>query len=130
MLLSLIACSRNGTPGPDDIYMGDDRRWYRDDKPIQGAIKSRFKNGALSQEANFKDGVEDGAWIWYYENGQRQSETHYQNGVKEGIESFYFDTGLRERENTWSNGMLTATQYWTAEGKLKYTNAPTRPPTK
>lgn len=130
LIMLLVACSRSGTPGPDDIYFGDDSKWYRDDKPIQGVIKSRFKNGNISQEASFKDGVEDGTWVWYYTNGQKQSEINYQNGVKQGLETHYYDTGLRGSECVWSNGVSVATQYWTAEGKPKFTNDPVRPPLK
>jgi antitoxin component YwqK of YwqJK toxin-antitoxin module len=39
------------------------------DKPYSGEVVSYYSNGQKEKEGTFKDGKEDGLWIYYNEDG-------------------------------------------------------------
>ncbi len=38
-------------------------------------------NGRKKSEINYKDGKEEGLWMWWHENGQKGGERNYRDGV-------------------------------------------------
>ena len=42
-----------------------------------------YEGGQLAQKGYFKNGLEEGEFIWYYEDGNIKEKAFYKNGVKQ-----------------------------------------------
>ena len=47
---------------------------YHKGSPYTGKSYELHLNGQKSMEGNYKDGKEDGLWVWWYENGQKYTD--------------------------------------------------------
>ena len=64
------------------------------DVPFTGEVEGK-------RQGSFKNGKQEGYWVWYYENGQLLNKGDYKNGKKEGSWEYYNDDGS---VRTSSNG--------------------------
>ena len=64
-------------------------------------------NGQLWGKGLFKNGQEEGAWVYYWSKGQLWLKGNYKNGKKEGAWVSYNEDGIvdKERTGTYKNGV-------------------------
>jgi antitoxin component YwqK of YwqJK toxin-antitoxin module len=62
----------------------DGSKWIR-----EGLFQSFHKNGKISSEGQYRDGLEDGLWSTYHENGQLASRGSYREGKEIGDWAFW-----------------------------------------
>ena len=60
-----------------------------------------FSNGNLKTKGFFKEGIRIGDWEYYYENGQLWKEAHYVDGNKSGVWKTFNESGLLIEEITF-----------------------------
>jgi len=114
--------SENETEVTDYYENGTKEGSYRllDKKVKDGKYTTRYDNGALKKEMEFKDAKLTGNYKLYYENGKLESEFNYEDGKKEGPCADYYENGqLKDKyichnDNTegeyleyWENGNLS-----------------------
>ncbi|MCU0428920.1 MAG: toxin-antitoxin system YwqK family antitoxin [Cytophagaceae bacterium] len=99
-----------------DVYKVQ-RLWDSEGNPLlkrgKGKVKEMYENGSLKYEGEFRHGLRDGEWIFYYRNGLVSEKGNYKFGI-------YF------LENAWdakgnlqvSNGTGHLLRYY-ANGQLK-----------
>jgi antitoxin component YwqK of YwqJK toxin-antitoxin module len=78
---------------------------YKNDK-LHGVKKVYYISGALSEEIEYNNGVEDGKSIQYAENGVKIKETSYKNGTLHGKLIIRDADGKITDENEYVNGIL------------------------
>lgn len=87
---------------------------------LQGEIKKYFKNGKLSEEANFKDDKYDGVYKSYHDNGKLKMEGTFVEGVKQGYWLNYDNYGaLIEKEYYLDDEFDGNAYYYFPSGKLR-----------
>ena len=100
---------------------------------IVGKEITRYSNGRISSEKNYKEGLLDGESIDYYENGNKKGVTLYSLGMTKRIVSFYENgqmsclhdkDSLYDRYDWWENGQMQSrnyngntSDYWEQDGK-------------
>lgn len=73
----------------------DGTKWIR-----EGYFASYYKNGNISSEGIYEEGLEEGYWKDYHENGKLAAEGYYKKGKEVGTWRFYDVNGkLEEEEN-------------------------------
>ena len=78
---------------------------YVNDK-LHGVKKAYYISGKLSEELEYKNGVEDGIANQYAENGVKIKETQNKNGILDGKIIIRDDTGKITDEAKYVNGNL------------------------
>ena len=71
---------------------------------INGKSESYFKNGNLSVQGNYKNGFQDGHFIYYNENGKPRVEENYIHGKLEGDAISYDKNGKVEKVEKYVKG--------------------------
>ena len=66
-----------------------------------------YENGQKKAEENYRYGKRDGLWIGWYENGQKRKEDHYRDGKVEGLWISLYENGEKRDEKTYSDGIVT-----------------------
>ena len=70
----------------------------------QGPWKYFWRNGKVSAEGNYKNGVEDGIWKYYNMNGKLASKETWKNNDWNGpVEMYHDDTGKIAWKGTFKN---------------------------
>jgi len=65
-----------------------------------GKYTTRYDNGRLKKQMEFKDGKLTGNYKFYYDNGQLEYDYNYVNGKKEGACTEYFENGKLKNKYT------------------------------
>ena len=73
-------------------------------KGRQGKWKMYFRNGLVSKEWNYEDGIEQGACVEYFDNGKKSAEYFYEKGQIEGYAINYHRNGTIESEGWFEGG--------------------------
>ena len=68
--------------------------------------KAYYESGALKNEVNFKNDVEEGLFKIYYESGELESAYTIKNGEIEGPYKEYDESGKLKGQYTYKNGGL------------------------
>ena len=55
-------------------------------------------------QGSIKNGMFEGAWVYYHDNGQLQAKVNYKNGKREGAIVVYFKSGQLRNKGTFKNG--------------------------
>ena len=69
------------------------------DVPFTGKITGKV-------QGSFKEGKQDGPWVYYHENGQLWKIVTYKDGKKDGSWVSYWDNGQLWSKGTRKDGML------------------------
>ena len=68
-------------------------------------------SGPKSMIGNYKNGIRDGNWMYWYENGMKRLEGTYLNGFKNGLWTRYYGNGVIASkyvyDNSASDGKIT-----------------------
>ena len=87
---------------------------------LDGEAISFYKNGALEEQSNYKDGNREGLYVAYHENGQLERKQNYINGQRNGPFERYTKDGLLLEKADFQDGKYKGIyeSYYT-NGKLK-----------
>lgn len=75
---------------------------YKNNK-LHGTV-TKFLNGNLAQESNYKEGILDGIYKEYSRSGSIQKEINYKNGKLDGLFRYYDESGKVTIEYMYKNG--------------------------
>ncbi len=65
-----------------------------------------YLNGNVEYTGFYKDGLEDGIWVYYYEDGTKKLEETYKEGAEHGSRYEYAPDGSLRVEFIYKNGRL------------------------
>jgi len=68
-LMLIVGCSSEPIDVDKLVERGGLHYEVNSDKPFSGEVVSYYSNGQKEKEGTFKDGKEDGLWIYYNEDG-------------------------------------------------------------
>lgn len=84
-----------------------------------GEEKTKYSNGVLRTQGNYRNGKRDGQWYSWYNTGKPWSETYFENGVKNGPTKTWFENGKLRYEGQFTNDIKTGTwKYYDENGNL------------
>ena len=89
------------------------------DTPFTGKAFTLYKNGQKEWEGNYKDGKEDGLFVYFYINGKKKLEINYKVGKKEGLRVRYHKNGQKKSEENYKGGKKVegSRKYWNSKGE-------------
>ena len=82
------------------------------DGVLNGEWMFYYKNGQIDFKGNFKDDKSTGEWIGYYENGQIEEKWNEKDGKKDGEWIGYYKNGQIKSKRYFKDGII---QYETKE---------------
>ena len=90
---------------------------YLKNGELNGPLKSYYLNTPeiLYYEGNFKDGLADGHFKYYYKNGKLRKEAHYSNNIQVKTEKIYHLNGQLEAEIPVVEGEIEGLVYYMNE---------------
>jgi len=65
-----------------------------------------YSSGKLDYVGNYKNGKEDGKWVYYWENGNIKSEEFYIRGLEHGVMFDYNEQGKAIKRYEYKRGDL------------------------
>ena len=68
-LMLIVGCSSEPIDVDKLVERGGLHYEVNSDKPFSGEVVSYYSNGQKEKEGTFKNGKEDGLWIYYNEDG-------------------------------------------------------------
>lgn len=82
--------------------------WMKGDPGSAKIVREEayYEDGTIEYTGNYKDGVEDGVWIYYYENGNKRLEETYRDGLEHGVRYEYAPDGSLSAEFHYNKGRL------------------------
>ncbi len=84
-----------------------------------GTSRTYFRNGQISEEKNWNNDVEDGAWRQYYDNGKKRLETKIDMGVRNSVYYVYYSNGRLKIRGQYKNDLMDGKWiYYDADGKV------------
>ena len=89
--------------------------------PFTGYTVTKFRNGQMNFKIQYKNGKENGSWVWYHSNGQVNRKGIKKDGKPEGLWLYYHKNGQLSGKGNWQNG--TWDGLWVnyhENGKLSY----------
>ena len=86
-------------------------------KPFTGQCYSLHPNGQIGMGGSFANGMRDGEWFWFYDTGVQKRFAKYKNGIKQGATIFYFKNGQKKSEIIFDNDQNIRQTSWDETGK-------------
>lgn len=84
--------------------------------PFTGDCFLLHKNGQLGMAGVIKNGKRDGQWAWFYETGTKKRFATYKDGVKQGATIFYYKNGVKKSEIIFDNDQNIRQTSWDEKG--------------
>jgi antitoxin component YwqK of YwqJK toxin-antitoxin module len=82
-----------------------------------GEYVEYFQNGQINYKYSFKNGIEDGEWVWYNEEGNLLKKAIYKDGELNGEWITYHSNGQINVKGQFENGEEIGEWFqWDAEG--------------
>jgi antitoxin component YwqK of YwqJK toxin-antitoxin module len=102
-------------PKADKPFTGTAYAYFPDGKTVftksdfvdgkqHGEYIEYFQNGNVNYKYSFKNGIEDGEWIWNNEAGQLLKKENYKDGQLNGEWITYYDNGQIRVKGQFENG--------------------------
>ncbi len=80
---------------------------------------SYYPGKKLQMEGDFKNGVRDGKWVFYYENGNKWSEGYFRKGKSNGKRTTYYENGKKRYEAYYKDDQRVGKwNFYDENGKL------------
>lgn len=88
---------------------------------LEGPAKTYFTDGTVEKMAMYANGNRHGLTTEYHygTNGQVKSETNFVDGVQQGAYKFYYDTGKLREEGCAEGGETVSLKEYYPDGQLK-----------
>lgn len=77
---------------------------YDEDGKPKGTWKEYFRNGKVSREYSFKNGLREGSYTYFWDNGNINTQHVYRAGVRSGLYSRYSKDGSITEKGLYVNG--------------------------
>ena len=82
----------------DDLVERNDLYYEKfTDVPFTGKVTG-------NPQGSYKNGKEEGVWVWYYKSGQLGSKENFKNGKKEGAFFYNWENGQLQSKGNYKNG--------------------------
>ena len=92
------------------------------DGELNGLYREWCINGKLMTEGNYKNGKQEGLWIYYsfWDNcGFLEYEINYKDGLFHGLKKEFWENGQLKHKGYWSDGKKHGThKFWYLGGAL------------
>lgn len=88
------------------------------EEPFTGRIVEYHKNGNISLDASYLDGVAHGIQAKYFESGVIALEAIFNKGILEGAKTRWWENGTLREEEYWNEGKYTGRKLWDNNGRL------------
>ncbi|HQQ93969.1 MAG TPA: hypothetical protein PLQ93_05405 [Bacteroidia bacterium] len=86
----------------------------------QGSSYIYLPEGQVSEERNFRNGLEDGPYFEYYDKNVYKARGQYVNGEKEGRFIYYYPNGVEVANGFFKKGLKNGPWIYRSEdGKIK-----------
>ena len=83
-----------------------------------GMNVTRWPNGNVRMQGNYKDGKRTGEWQAFFENGKLNSDEFFTEGQTDGKVTVYYENGQKMYEGENKMGKLAGVwHYWDDKGK-------------
>ncbi|MGP8216248.1 MAG: toxin-antitoxin system YwqK family antitoxin [Bacteroidia bacterium] len=128
--LLLFACKRNTNESQKLQNTGPSHDTVRNIDSLQhpavasnpqvkdGISVTRYPNGVVKMQGNYKDGKRTGEWQSFYPDGKLNSDEYFTDGQTEGNVVVYFENGQKMYEGQNHNGkMVGVWRYWNERGQ-------------
>ena len=87
----------------------------------QGLNEEWYPGGVKKGERNWKDGLTEGAVVYFHPNGRKSYEANYSNGKKSGFATVWYMSGQKQWQTTFRNGKTNGRwREWYLDGKKKF----------
>ena len=93
--------------------------------PIRGGLKNGkqstfYANGQLKEKGDFKNGKQEGTWVFYHDNRQLNAKVNFKDGKPDGPYVGYYYSGKLKIQETYKNGELNGPQiFYYKNGQLR-----------
>lgn len=113
----------------EGVLQGEIRGYHTNDvKMLLGYYEENEKSGEwtwwnesgqIEAHETWKDGMEDGLWVFYDLNAKKTQEGYYKKGRRHGTWYYYHKDGYLQYEEEYKNGSLTGeTVTYTRDGRV------------
>lgn len=114
---------KSGSVGVDisQLENKEDRIYLKgSDIPYTGRCFSNYSRKKMHLEGGYIDGLQEGAWNYWFSNGQIGKKLNYIKGEIVGKAEFFYDNGQKKLEVNYINGIKNGKiLYWYKNGKLR-----------
>lgn len=93
-----------------------DKLYYKSGKVYTGPCYEKHENGKIAIKGQFKDGMKEGLWIYWYSSGQKRRETNYLNNKKDGLTYYWYENGQKQKEIMFRSDKNIDQKLWDEEG--------------
>ena len=94
--------------------------WYLKESktPYTGKAYSLHANRKKAGEWNYKNGKQDGLFVWWNEKGKKVEEENYINGKQDGLDVHWHNNGQKSYEANYKDGKLVegSEKFWNNKG--------------
>ena len=118
VIIALISASLVFSQSPVDIseLQIKDKIYLYNGSPFTGSCYEKHGNGKIGLKGQFKAGMKDGVWTWWYSTGQKKRETTYLDNKKEGITYYWHPNGQKAKELMFRNDKNIDQKLWDENG--------------
>jgi len=112
ILTSVLDMFAQGHYSVSDIFIKDNIAYaLADSLPLNGKVISKYNNGKLEYERQYKNGLPDGTFKAWIKDGKLKYKTNFNNGT--GTERFYHYSGKLKEEIKYKDGKRDGPyMYW------------------
>ena len=103
ILIIMLVSSCKKTECEKLVFDKQTKTTYLNSRPFSGQCKSFYINGSLKSIQNYRNGLDDGEWIFYYLNGNTQTKGSFNSGIRIGKWRFYHENGKIWKEHNYDN---------------------------
>lgn len=87
--------------------------------PYTGKCFGYFENGQKGLRGEYKSGLRDGYWEFWYSNGQKKVEGAYVEGLKNGEWTYWYSDGTIRMKANYIMDQMDGMNYWYFENGQK-----------
>ena len=83
--------------------------------------RSKYNYHLVEPSGTYKEGAENGHWIYYYETGEKWREGNYEDGLRQGTWTTYYENGKKLHEGNYVDGLEEGKWVaWQQDGNIDY----------
>ncbi len=82
------------------------------DGKVHGTVREWAKNGKKIHEANYVQGVQEGAEVQWFATGKKKLEINFENGLASGMCTEWYKNGQKKSEGSFLAGKEEGEHHW------------------
>lgn len=86
--------------------------------PFTGRLIELYKDGSLSVESSYLEGLPHGRQLRFFPDGNPALEAIFDNGILVGVKTKWWKNGKVREEEYWSEGEYRGRKMWDQFGRL------------